>query len=337
MKLPRIAGPAAPSCGSASEPLFLRKLMAANTLRPAAGAPRTNAARPTVPPPAPELTPAPLPVAAEPLPGPVTAAPEPVVEKPAPPRRKLAPEQPERPGSTWSLFSLLDRFTGFDSFFEEGLPVKYLPKILFVMLLTLIYIGNTHYGNRMNRNIQRLKLETEDLRADYTTLSSDYMEASKQSEVARKVAAIGLVESSSPPFRIVVPAGHLDEAELETMPVLTADTLAARAARDSAATQRADSLLGRTRRQQAAEAAGLDNTPEAGPPPPGLEEEATNESIEPTVPARPIRRSAVKSSEKGSKKSKAVQNGAAGSVRASKTKAATSKDAKKAVTHERKR
>ena len=115
------------------------------------------------------------------------------------------------------------------------------------MLLTLLYIGNTHYGNRMNRNIQRLKQETEDLRADYTTLKSDYMEASKQSEVARKVAAIGLVESSSPPFRITVPAGHLDAAELELMPVLTADTLAARAARDSTAAQRADSLAGRRR------------------------------------------------------------------------------------------
>jgi len=304
--------------------------MAANTLRPIAGPPRTNVARPTTPAP-----PAPAP---EPLPESVAAAPEPEVETPAPPRRKPAPEQPERPASTWSLFSLLDRFTGLDSVFEEGLPVQYLPKVLFVMLLTLLYIGNTHYGNRMNRNIQRLKLETEDLRADYTTLSSDYMEASKQSEVARKVAAIGLVESSSPPFRIVVPAGHLDEAELEDMPVLTADTLAARAARDSAASQRADSLLGRTRRQQAAEAAGADDADalEAGPPPPGLEEDVSNESVAPIAPVERARRPAPRSSEKSSKKSKPVQNKSSASARAGKAKSAA-KDAKKTVTHERKR
>jgi hypothetical protein len=175
------------------------------------------------------------------------------------------------------LFSLLDRFTGLDGLFREGLPVRYLPKLLFVMALTLLYIGNTHYGNRMNRNIQRLKQETEDLRADYTTLKSDYMEASKQSEVARKVAAIGLVESSSPPFRITVPAGRLDEAELEDMPVLTPDTLAARAARDSVAAARADSLEGRVRRQQLGLPA--DDTPEAGAPPPGLaEDEAPGET-----------------------------------------------------------
>lgn len=209
--------------------------MATNTLKPSEGPRRANVPR-AVPTPAPE--PLPEAVVAE------VAAVEPAPVREKRPRRPVAPV---RPRSSWSLFSLLDRVTSVDGLFREGLPVRYLPHLLFVMLLTLLYIGNTHYGNRMNRNIQRLKQETEDLRADYTTLKSDYMEASKQSEVARKVAAFGLVESSSPPFRISVPAGHLDAAELELMPVLTADTLAARAARDSAAAQRADMLAGRRR------------------------------------------------------------------------------------------
>ncbi|WP_195809286.1 FtsL-like putative cell division protein [Hymenobacter polaris] len=265
--------------------------MATNTLRPGpAGPPRTNTVRPRLAPPeevAAEPVAAPAAVAA-PVPTP-TPTPEPTPapgpgdgprRQPRPGPRPLTAEEADAQASEWkqapagatatgwSLFSLLDRFTGLDGLFREGLPVRYLPKLLFVMALTLLYIGNTHYGNRMNRNIQRLKQETEDLRADYTTLKSDYMEASKQSEVARKVAAIGLVESSSPPFRITVPAGRLDEAELETMPVLTSDTLAARAARDSVAAARADSVEGRVRRQQF----GLptDDTPEAGAPPPGL-------------------------------------------------------------------
>jgi hypothetical protein len=230
------------------------------------------------------------------------------------------------------LFSLLDRFTGLDSLFEEGLPVKYLPKLLFVMLLTLLYIGNTHYGNRMNRNIQRLKLETEDLRADYTTLSSDYMEASKQSEVARKVAAIGLIESSSPPFRIVVPAGRLDGAELEAMPVLTADTLAARAVRDSLAAQRADSIRGRIR-QQATDAADP-NEHEAGPPPPGLEEEPANEAAAPRVGVELAARHAAVVPKKSPKKSKSAQKNKE-PTRAKSTSTPTK--SKKPATHERKR
>lgn len=284
-------------------------------------------------------------MAAAPAPAPVAPPPAPAAApKQAPaPRRQPAPEpyddgQPlSSPGSTWSLFSLLDRFTGLDSLFEEGLPVKYLPKLLFVMFLTLLYIGNTHYGNRMNRNIQRLKLETEDLRADYTTLSSDYMEASKQSEVARKVAAIGLIESSSPPFRIVVPAGRLDEAELETMPVLTADTLAARATRDSLAAQRADSIRGRIR-QQANNASNADaDVHEPGPPPPGLEEDIVNEATTSNKPVELAARHSPTVPTKGPKKSKPAQNSRE-SKRTTRTKSASApKNSKKPATHERKR
>jgi hypothetical protein len=237
--------------------------MAANTLRPTDAPRRANVPRPVA---APEPEDALAPPVAEYVAPELEPAPAPVAPKPEKRRREPAPETAPR-GSSWSLFSLLDRATSVDGLFREGLPVRFLPHLLFVMLLVLLYIGNTHYGNRMNRNIQRLKQETEDLRADYTTLKSDYMEASKQSEVARKVAAIGLVESSSPPFRITVPAGHLDAAELELMPVLTADTLAARANRDSTAALRADQLAGRRR---PVDGSDVDSGPEIIAPPQAL-------------------------------------------------------------------
>ncbi|SMB91451.1 hypothetical protein SAMN00120144_0686 [Hymenobacter roseosalivarius DSM 11622] len=198
--------------------------MAINTIKPPVASPRANVPRPVVV------------VAPEPVRAPVLESLP--VEEEAP----RAVPRPPKPRSTWSVFTLLERITRMDGLFREGLPVHYLPHVLFIMFLTLLYIGNTHYGYRMNRNIQKLKLETEDLRADYTTLKSDYMEASKQSEVARKVAAYGLVESSSPPFRITVPAGRLDEAELDKLPIITADSLMARAVRDSLATVAADSV-----------------------------------------------------------------------------------------------
>ena len=245
--------------------------MATNTLRPSDSPRRANVPR-EVPAPAPEAVPEPA----------VLETPTPVAEAaPAPERRPRKHAPTPRPPSNWSLFSLLDRVTSVDGLFREGLPVRYLPHLLFVMLLTLLYIGNTHYGNRMNRNIQRLKQETEDLRADYTTLKSDYMEASKQSEVARKVAAIGLVESSSPPFRITVPAGHLDAAELELMPVLTADTLAARAARDSAAVQQADARAGRRRANPASD---VDSGPEIMAPPQALTGDSAGAPLVRAVP-----------------------------------------------------
>ncbi len=280
--------------------------MAENLLRPTDSPRRANVPR-EMPPPPPPVLPEPVAVA---LPEPAPA--------PAPPKRpRKQPAEPvadTRPRSGWSLFSLLDRMTSVDGLFREGLPVRFLPHMLFIMLLVLLYIGNTHYGNRMNRNIQRLKQETEDLRADYTTLKSDYMEASKQSEVARKVAAFGLVESSSPPFRITVPTGHLDAAELELMPVLTADTLAARAARDSAAAQRNDVLADR---RNLAAGTDVDSGPEIIAPPQALNGDSMG-SAAPTQPAaapkptrhtKPDHKNTVQKSTTAHKSKQAVKQG----------------------------
>ena len=107
-----------------------------------------------------------------------------------------------------SLFSGIEKRLNLESYFEEGFPVQYLPKILFVMLLGLLYIGNTHYAEKTVREINAIQAEVEDLRADYTTLKADLMFASKQSEVARKVKAYGIKESLTPPFKVVVEEGE---------------------------------------------------------------------------------------------------------------------------------
>ncbi len=103
-----------------------------------------------------------------------------------------------------SIFSGLEKKMKLESYFEEGFPVKYLPKILFAVLLSLLYISNTHYAEKTTRKIDRMQSEVEDLRADYTTLKADIMYASKQSEVARRVKELGLKESLNPPFKVVV-------------------------------------------------------------------------------------------------------------------------------------
>ena len=102
-----------------------------------------------------------------------------------------------------TLFSGIERRLKLENYFEEGFPVKYLPKIMFVMFLVLLYISNTHYAEKTVRRIDAVQSDVEDLRADYTTLKSDLMFASKQSEVARKVKALGLKESINPPTRVV--------------------------------------------------------------------------------------------------------------------------------------
>jgi len=91
---------------------------------------------------------------------------------------------------------------------EDGIPVKYLPKILLVMTLVIFYVGNSHYSEKMIRKIGKLEVIVEDLRADFTTLKADYMYARLQSEVTKRVEEIGLEESSIPPYKIIVKEGE---------------------------------------------------------------------------------------------------------------------------------
>jgi hypothetical protein len=107
-------------------------------------------------------------------------------------------------GSGESMFSGIEKKLKLETYFEEGFPVQYVPKILFVMILGLLYIGNTHHAEKTVRKINNIQAEVEDLRADYTTLKSDLMFSSKQSEVAKRVRAYGLKESLTPPYKVVV-------------------------------------------------------------------------------------------------------------------------------------
>jgi len=87
---------------------------------------------------------------------------------------------------------------------SDVIHVKFLSQILFVCTLTIIYIGNRHYAEKTIRDISILEQRVEDLRADFTTLKAEYMFSSKQSEVAKKAAKLGLIESKDSPEKIVL-------------------------------------------------------------------------------------------------------------------------------------
>jgi len=103
-----------------------------------------------------------------------------------------------------SLFDILERNFRMDSWFESGVPTKYFMHILFITGLGLVYIGNTHYADRLSRKESKLKRDVNDLRADYTTLKADYMYESKQSEVAKKVEYLNLKEGGRAPYKVLV-------------------------------------------------------------------------------------------------------------------------------------
>lgn len=100
------------------------------------------------------------------------------------------------------LFTYLERKLCFENFAVQGLPGRYIPRLLLTFCIGIFYVGNTHYHEKMVRKIGQLEQETAALRVDYTTLQADYMFDSKQSEIAHRVAKMGLYEAPHPPLKI---------------------------------------------------------------------------------------------------------------------------------------
>ena len=103
-----------------------------------------------------------------------------------------------------SLFSWFQRIINLDRLLEEGIPLRYIPQILFLTGVTIFYIGNNHYAEKTTRKIEQMETEVEELRADYTSLKAEYMFSSKQSEVAKRVKSMGLEENDTPPKKITM-------------------------------------------------------------------------------------------------------------------------------------
>ena len=77
--------------------------------------------------------------------------------------------------------------------------VKNIPFFLFLSLLAVLYIFNGHYSDKTIKDIAKTSKELKELQYEYKTLKSEVMFRSKQSELARAVAPLGLKELSQPP------------------------------------------------------------------------------------------------------------------------------------------
>lgn len=100
------------------------------------------------------------------------------------------------------LFTYLERTIRFQDDSVLGLPGRYIFRLLCAFFIGIIYVGNTHYYEKTVRKISQLEREVDALRVDYTTLKADYMFDSKQSEVAKRVAPMGLYEAPYPPLKV---------------------------------------------------------------------------------------------------------------------------------------
>lgn len=117
--------------------------------------------------------------------------------------RRSPDQAAPQPQKLVRLPAMLERFR-FNLDLGEDAPVRYVPRFIFVTVLGILYIANTHYTDRVIARIVELEKQVEELRVEYSTIKYEYMYSSKPTEVARRVSRLGLEENDKPAIKIVV-------------------------------------------------------------------------------------------------------------------------------------
>jgi len=100
-----------------------------------------------------------------------------------------------------SVKDLVDKQT-----FTQARLIQNLPFILFIAVLGIVYIANQFHAEKLVNEVNQLKNERKEKRAEYISSASDLMRVTRQSEVIKRVdeAGLGLKPLTSPPNKIVV-------------------------------------------------------------------------------------------------------------------------------------
>ncbi|HEX5001131.1 MAG TPA: FtsL-like putative cell division protein [Bacteroidia bacterium] len=122
-------------------------------------------------------------------------------------RYKKSESTKDKPAKERSAFTSARKYLGW---LEQFNPIPdnkisgIIPYTLFLTLIALVYIANSYYAEKTVRDIDSTTKELKTLRSEYISDKSELMFNSKQSEVAKVVAPLGIKESTEAPRKIVV-------------------------------------------------------------------------------------------------------------------------------------
>jgi hypothetical protein len=77
-----------------------------------------------------------------------------------------------------------------------------LPFLIFLAILAMLYIANTYYSEKTFKEIEKTKSELKELRYQYITAKATLLYYSKQTEIAKRVAPLGISGTTKPPYKI---------------------------------------------------------------------------------------------------------------------------------------
>ena len=116
-------------------------------------------------------------------------------------------EKEKKPSSPNFLVSLIS-----GNFLAKENVVSSLPFVFYLTLLGILYIANGYNAEKLVRELDQVNDDLKELRSEYITIKSDLNYESKQSQVAEKTEAFGVMESIVPPTKI-----KLSKKEIESI------------------------------------------------------------------------------------------------------------------------
>jgi len=103
---------------------------------------------------------------------------------------------------------LLDTLKGYvdNQKFDRDTVVNQLPFFLFLAFLAILYIGNQYHAEKLINEVNQLKKERNEKRAEFISSASDLMKITRQSVVIEllKENNLELKPLTSPPKKIVI-------------------------------------------------------------------------------------------------------------------------------------
>jgi hypothetical protein len=115
-----------------------------------------------------------------------------------PAREATASGKPGRKGVLAKGLSAV--FSG--TFLTSEKSVKHIPFILFVAFIAILYIANGYYADDKFREMNKTTTQIKEAKTEFILVKSELMFMSKQSEVAKAVEPLGLMEPIAPPMKI---------------------------------------------------------------------------------------------------------------------------------------
>ena len=95
--------------------------------------------------------------------------------------------------------------------FNYSWIIKNIPFFLFMAVLAVLYIANGHMADNRVRKINDTGKKLKDLQYEYKTLKSEMMFKSRETEMVKAAAPLGLTTDSIAPYRIKMISRKVEE------------------------------------------------------------------------------------------------------------------------------